>query len=77
LTAIGHSIVLEIADNGCGFIQDLEGQNFDPFSAGLGLKGMRDRVEFSGGEFDFQTSPGQGTWIRCHWDRQPEIGDLD
>lgn len=44
-------------------VQDC-GPGFDPALTdghGLGLSGLRERVESIGGEFDIQTAPGQGT----------------
>ena len=67
LSSNEKGIFLEIADNGSGFRYDADGLEFDPCSAGLGLKGMRERVEFTGGDFDIQSAPNQGTWVRCNW----------
>jgi PAS domain S-box-containing protein len=48
-------------------IQD-EGQGFDPSqtadqASGLGIVGMKERVDILGGEFDIQSAPGKGTRI--------------
>jgi signal transduction histidine kinase len=32
---------------------------------GLGLVGLRERVEALGGQFDLQSAPGQGTRVRA------------
>ncbi len=62
-----NGIALEITDNGRGFVIDPEGLNGAAVSVGFGLTGMRDRVEFSGGDFSLQSVPGQGTLISCNW----------
>ncbi len=57
-----HHLLGEMVDNGKGF-------NFHGFSgangrnSGLGLVGMRERVEQSGGEFLIDSQPGKGTRI--------------
>ncbi len=52
-------VVLEVSDDGIGF---------DPASvhqhAGLGLRGMQERVQSIGGDLELQTTPGQGTRVR-------------
>jgi PAS domain S-box-containing protein len=47
------------------------GQGFDVENAqkGLGLESMRERVELSGGEFQIESTIGQGTTIRAIWSR--------
>ena len=35
--------------------------------SGLGLMGMRERVELSGGMFQLQSAAGMGTTIRAAW----------
>jgi signal transduction histidine kinase len=53
---------LTIRDNGQGF--DVENAK-----NGLGLESMRERVELSGGEFQIESTIGQGTTIRAIWSR--------
>jgi signal transduction histidine kinase len=54
---------IEIEDDGVGF--DLVEVSLSPHSArGLGLLGMRERVELLGGEFDIDSAPGYGTHLR-------------
>ncbi len=53
----GSEVVLTVTDDGVGF---LPGQ-----SAGIGVIGMRERVDELGGEFAVFTSPGNGTRIRA------------
>ncbi len=49
-----------VQDNGRGF--DLHNSK-----KGVGLEGMRERVEISGGEFKIETAIGRGTTIRATW----------
>jgi len=55
-----NMVVLSIQDDGRGF--DIH-RHADPGAAkhGLGLIGMRERVEFAAGKFVVQSKPGQGT----------------
>jgi signal transduction histidine kinase len=56
----GHptSLVLEVSDNGCGFVNS-EGTYRD----GFGLSSMRSRAKNLGAEFELRTAPRQGTSI--------------
>lgn len=60
-------IEISVEDNGKGF--DLNGlnKNRDARMGGLGLRGMKERTELSGGSFEIRTSPGHGTMIRARW----------
>jgi signal transduction histidine kinase len=60
-------IVLEIEDNGRGFALAGNVRQGGTRPGGMGLTGMRDRVEFSGGDFLLHSVPGQGTKIRACW----------
>jgi signal transduction histidine kinase len=53
-TAFG--IILELKDNGVGF-------NRKHTEPGFGLQGMIERVQVLGGQFDVQTTPGEGTQL--------------
>jgi len=53
---------LVIRDNGQGF-------DVEKAQKGLGLESMRERVELSGGEFQIESTIGQGTTIRANWSR--------
>jgi signal transduction histidine kinase len=53
------SILLRVEDNGRGI--DPSGRQ------GLGLRSMRDRVEFSGGTLRVESEPGAGTRIVASW----------
>ncbi len=65
----GHDdIVLEIRDNGIGFSNgDLAHSYGATPRLGMGLSGMRDRVEFSGGQYQLRSAPGRGTLVRARW----------
>jgi two-component system NarL family sensor kinase len=66
LDTTGAGIRLIIADNGCGF--DMQGVGRGPAGrSGLGLDGMRERVEATGGTFEVESRPGQGVVIRAGW----------
>jgi two-component system NarL family sensor kinase len=58
LFANGHDLKLSVKDNGRGF--DFEGRAYKT----LGLLGMRERAELSGGTLVVVTAPGRGTEIR-------------
>jgi hypothetical protein len=55
----GHELTVEVADQGPGFSLPSSG------GGGLGLTGLRDRVESLGGKFSLETEPGSGTRIRA------------
>ncbi len=52
-------VIMNIEDNGKGFALEKE-----PLKEGLGIVGMRERVERLGGDISIITSPGAGTRIR-------------
>jgi signal transduction histidine kinase len=56
----GSDVVMRVEDNGHGFV--LDDQPGEPCS-GLGLKGMRERVDMLGGRLNIQTGMGRGTVI--------------
>ncbi len=64
-------IELVIRDNGCGF-DFREAHGREGTKRGLGLASMRERVEFSGGRFSMESSPGAGTLIRAAWPARPQ-----
>ena len=59
-------ILLTIRDQGRGFEVEktLSG---DSSGRGLGLAGMKERAELSGGKFSIHSRPGEGTVIRAAW----------
>ena len=65
-----NEIRLEIADNGKGIPKG--GGRRSTSGSGMGLKGMRDRAEFSGGNFELESQPGRGTRILVSWPLRSE-----
>jgi ligand-binding sensor domain-containing protein/signal transduction histidine kinase len=60
-------LVLKLDDDGCGFDPErLEGENGHHF----GLRGMRERIERSGGRFRLTTAPGKGVHIEAQVPRR-------
>jgi PAS domain S-box-containing protein len=59
-------IVLSIDDDGVGF--DVEKARSEAASTGgLGLSGMRERTQFSGGTFRIESHKGAGTAVQASW----------
>jgi signal transduction histidine kinase len=54
----GDALTVEVADSGPGFSSSSSGD-------GLGLAGLRDRVESLGGKFSLETELGSGTRLRA------------
>jgi signal transduction histidine kinase len=63
----GGSLELTIEDNGVGFDPDDPPSSVDGKGGGLGLTGMKERTELSGGDFSVHSSKGAGTIIRARW----------
>ncbi|MCE5241808.1 MAG: PAS domain-containing sensor histidine kinase [Desulfobacteraceae bacterium] len=63
-------IVLSIEDNGAGFDPE-EAHRKIGNRGGMGLSGMRERAELSGGSFSIRSAPGAGTAIHASW---PALG---
>jgi signal transduction histidine kinase len=62
----GNRIELNITDNGTGF--DLDSvRSAVSFARGLGLDGMKERAELSGGSFSIESDRGKGTTVRASW----------
>jgi signal transduction histidine kinase len=59
-------IKLAIKDNGVGFDLDATLAK-DICERGLGLCGMQERTELSGGQFIMAAEPGKGTFITAVW----------
>jgi PAS domain S-box-containing protein len=59
-------LILAIEDNGVGMPGGGEGGPPDG-RRGLGLAGMRERAELSGGSFSITSGPGQGTRVDVRW----------
>jgi signal transduction histidine kinase len=62
----GSSIELTIQDNGSGF-DLIAAFSADPGTRGLGITVMKERTEFSGGNFTLKSNIGEGTTIRATW----------
>ena len=68
--AENRSLELTISDQGKGF--DLD--NFESSKhSGLGLLGLRERIESLGGEFSIQSTPGKGTRVTAKMPLNPEF----
>ena len=57
---LGHELVLEVIDNGCGLPDDLRD---NPRS--FGLRGMQQRMQALGGDFSVISRLGKGTMVRA------------
>lgn len=66
LTKAKEAIELAIEDNGIGFDPNGLAQSRDR-KGGLGLAGMRERTELSGGSFCVRSLKGEGVLIRASW----------
>lgn len=57
-----RELTLSVVDDGCGFdVRVLESQNGRHF----GLKGMKERIERSGGKFRLSSAPGKGAEVEA------------
>jgi PAS domain S-box-containing protein len=61
----GGAIELEIRDDGIGMSLDLIMESRSAKS--LGLIGMRERTEITGGEFTLESAPDEGTSVKAVW----------
>ncbi|MFH1803739.1 MAG: cache domain-containing protein [Pseudomonadota bacterium] len=68
----GGDVVMTIADNGIGFETNRFIRNRDP-RAGIGLRNMRERMEFHGGGLTVNSEPNDGTTITARIPADPEI----
>jgi len=71
ISRIDRAIQLFIGDNGQGF-DPSETHSRAGRTQGLGLVGMQERVELSGGSFAIESSLGKGTVIRASWPAIPQ-----
>ncbi|MBI4319636.1 MAG: GAF domain-containing protein [Chloroflexi bacterium] len=62
LRRAGDWLSASVEDEGCGFRDDRTGPVAQA-GCGMGLLGMRERVELLGGKFTIRSSPGKGTRI--------------
>lgn len=63
------TIDLEISDDGIGM--DLDYIMESSSAKSLGLIGMRERVDLTGGEFTIKSVSGEGTTVRARWPHKP------
>jgi signal transduction histidine kinase len=61
-----NGLELCVEDNGCGFDMD-DALSHENGMSGMGLEGMRERVELSNGTFELCTEKDRGTTIRAFW----------
>jgi signal transduction histidine kinase len=69
------NLTLQKKESAIEFIIQDHGQGFDlnavlflkGYEKGLGLSGMRERVELTGGSFSIESAKGIGTTIRASW----------
>lgn len=54
-----NQLTVEVKDNGAGFIPSPAG------GGGFGMKSMQERAEILGGVISVESSPGQGTRVKC------------
>ena len=59
IDTVGNMLRVQVSDEGPGFDVNVAARK-----GRLGLRGMRQRVEVLGGEFELRTAPGAGTHIR-------------
>jgi len=60
-------LVVKIQDDGVGFRIDSEAREGHARPALLGLRGLRERTERSGGSCKVTSAPGRGTTVRLEW----------
>lgn len=70
LAKSGNTINLEIIDDGIGM--ELSHVLASCNSKSLGLEGMRERAEITGGRFSIESTPGEGTAVRVCWPMEKE-----
>jgi two-component system, NarL family, sensor kinase len=73
LTADAAAVRVRIADAGAGFDPDAT-LDAVPAATGVGLPGMRDRVELFGGRLTLTSAPGRGTEVELRVPRTPPDG---
>jgi signal transduction histidine kinase len=57
----GGRLFAEVKDEGCGLTVASQGSQTPP---GVGIAGMRERVQHLNGAFEIESSPGRGTVVR-------------
>lgn len=66
LTGTPTTLKLAIQDDGDGFEPDAMAANGEP-ARGMGIRGMKERTELSGGSFTLTSEPGKGTVVLASW----------
>ena len=61
-----NRLVFSVKDDGEGF-DVREAMKRNDLTSGLGLSGMRERAQLSGGRFFIESSPGKGTRVEALW----------
>ncbi|MFK8025263.1 MAG: sensor histidine kinase [Ilumatobacter sp.] len=62
LSYLDHCVVLDVVDDGAGFVQGDTADRGD-LTGGQGLRAIRHRIEAIGGTFDIETAAGSGTAV--------------
>jgi PAS domain S-box-containing protein len=65
LQEAGNEVLLTVEDDGVGFDPQAGGAMADR-ATGLGMLGMRERLELLGGWLEIDSEPGQGTRVTAH-----------
>ena len=65
LNSSWRSVILYVSDDGKGFDVETMLSHRDESGRGLGLLGMKERVELLGGDFSVESEPGKGTTVRA------------
>ena len=66
LAGAGSELLLDVADDGCGFDPDAVAA-----TASMGLLGMRERISVLGGRIRWDAAPGRGTAVRVRLPLSP------
>jgi signal transduction histidine kinase len=62
-------VLLSVEDDGRGFEPDVEPTRGDS-AGGIGLLGLRERLEILGGRLELETRPGDGVRLTAHLPRE-------
>jgi len=64
LSCTGAEICMEVSDEGVGFDLAAVAKRTSGEAQHIGIRGMEERVNLLGGEFQIKSQPGQGTQVR-------------
>lgn len=67
LSKMGSALLFSVEDNGRGMELTHKRSWVSSHQGGMGILGMRERVEFSGGTFAIESEPGKGTRVVARW----------